>query len=192
MVADVRKAHGGIDVLVNNAGVAFAYTKFRKVADWSEEDFDMIMNRNLRYVFLTSRAVLKAMVEDKRKGSIVNLASISGIISAPMHAAYGAAKGGVVMFTKSVAAEYAQYGIRANAVAPGSIATPATAKSTESTDRTIGIPLGRVGEPRDIAKAVLFFASDLASFVTGQVLLVDGGSSVHYPLDRPGAPTNVK
>ncbi len=182
MVADVGRDHGGIDVLVNNAGGAFAYTKFRPMVEWSEEDFDMIINRNLRYVFLTSRAVIKSMLAARRGGSIVNIASISGMISAPNHAAYGAAKAGLIMFTRTIALENAPFGIRANCVSPGSIATPAVMTPGETRDRGAGIPMGRPGQPLDIAKAVLFFASPLTDYVTGQVILVDGGAGVKFPL----------
>ena len=193
LVRNASRSLGGIDVLVNNAGGVFSYAKYRRVAEWSDEDWDFIMTQNLRYVFLTTRAVLKVMVEQGRGGSIVNIASISGVFSAPMHAAYGAAKAGLILFTKSIAAEYGREGIRANAVSPGGIKSPVNASSPTNAhpEGESIFPLGHQGEPDDIARAVLFFASDLSRFVTGQMLLVDGGASVRYPLDRPGSPTRV-
>lgn len=173
LVARTHEEFGAIDILVNNAGGAMAYVERHPLAQWSEEDWDQIVNRNLRYVFLTCRETIPHMVEAKR-GAIVNIASIAGLVSAPQASAYGAAKAGVINLTSSLAVEYGPAGVRVNAVAPGPIATPA-ASQVVSPENLAQIPLGRLGAAQDIANAVLFLASDLSSFVTGETLLVDGG-----------------
>ncbi|MGE0388438.1 MAG: SDR family NAD(P)-dependent oxidoreductase [Gammaproteobacteria bacterium] len=184
---------GGVDTLVNVAGGAYAYVKFRRMLDWTDEEFDLMQARNLRYVFMTCRATIAHMVGQGRGGSIVNVASISGVVSAPNHAAYGAAKGGLIQLTRSIAAEYGAHGIRCNAVAPGAIATPATegSRAPDPDAYRKAVPLGRIGQPQDVARAILFFASDLSAYVTGQTLLVDGGATVNYPLALPGSPTSL-
>ncbi len=190
IVGKTVSAFGGVDVLANIAGGAIAWVEFRRMIEWTEDEWDLIQDRNLRYVFLTCRAVIKQMLTQGRGGSIVNIASISGVVSAPNHAPYGAAKGGVIMLTKTLAKEHGPDNIRVNAVSPGSIRTPATQGSRTDQDyegyRDL-IPIGRVGEPEDIARAVLFFASDMAAYVTGQMLLVDGGASVNYPIGAPSS-----
>lgn len=201
-VAGARRAYGGVDILVNVVGGTSAYARWRKLAEWSEEDWDLISGLNLRYMFLTCRATIRAMLEQGRGGSIVNIASVSGLQSAPNHAAYGAAKAGVMSLTRTLAVEYGPAGIRVNAVAPGSIATspkippsvirpeghpnPSDARPRAFTPNPAIALGGRAGQPTDIANAVLFFASELASYVTGQVLLVDGGVSIRWDLgDTP-------
>ncbi|TMK57774.1 MAG: SDR family NAD(P)-dependent oxidoreductase, partial [Actinobacteria bacterium] len=135
---------GGLDVLVNVAGGMNVYAPWRPLARWTEDSWDEIQDRNLRYVFLTCRAAIRTMLEQDRGGSIVNITSISGIASAPNHAAYGAAKAGLVNLTKSLAVEYGPQGIRVNAVAPGSVETPAVSNRELSGDAARGpspIPL---------------------------------------------------
>lgn len=185
---------GRVDILANVAGGAFAYVEFRRMAEWSEDEFDLIQTRNLRYIFVICKAVIKQMLAQGTGGSIVNVASISGVVSAPNHAPYGAAKAGLIQLTKTIALEYGREGIRCNAVSPGSIYTPAT---SEGRDRNLSryrkiVPIGRVGQPEDIAGAILFFASPLSSYVTGQMLLVDGGASVNWPLSNPDSPTGAR
>src|SRR5262249_32623810 len=122
-------------------------------------------------------------------GAIVSVASVSGLSAAPLHGAYGAAKAGLISLTKTLAVELAASGIRVNAVAPGAIATPRALAMTSPERRAESaraIPMGRWGEPEEIAKAVTFLASDLASYITGQTLVVDGGATVQFPLSlRP-------
>jgi 3-oxoacyl-[acyl-carrier protein] reductase len=188
IVRAARAAFGRIDVLATVAGGMTAHAEFRPLVQWSEADWDKIVSLNLRYVFLLSRAVIPVMIE-QGGGSIVNVTSISGVFGAPNHAAYGAAKAGLIHLTRSLCLEYGPQGIRANAVSPGAIETPATDKAMAGAQRShvsAVTPLRRAGAPEDIARAVLFFASPLASYVSGQMLLVDGGASVIFPLGTPG------
>ena len=188
VIADVRDAQqvdrivktavdkfGQIDILVNIIGLA----SWAPAIEMSEEVWDADLTLNLKYVWLCSRAVARVMVDQKRKGSIVNIGSISGMTAAPSHAAYGAAKAGIVGLTRSLAVEWARNYIRVNTVAPGSMKTPrivemlSGAPDIEEAQRK-RIPLGRWGTTEDIAKAVLFFASDLSDYITGQTITVDG------------------
>jgi 3-oxoacyl-[acyl-carrier protein] reductase len=189
IVSATRQAFGRIDVLVNVAGGMTAHAEFRPLVDWSEADWDRIVSLNLRYVFLLARAVIPVMIEQGQGGSIVNVTSISGVFGSPNHSAYGAAKAGLIHLTRTLCVEYGRQGIRANAVSPGAIETPATDKALAGAQRShvsAVTPLGRAGAPGDIARAVLFFASPLASYVSGQMLLVDGGASAIFPLGVPG------
>jgi 3-oxoacyl-[acyl-carrier protein] reductase len=167
---------GQIDILVNIIGLA----SWAPAIEMAEEVWDADLTLNLKYVWLCSRAVARVMVEQKRKGSIVNIGSISGMTAAPSHVAYGAAKAGIVGLTRSLAVEWARYYIRVNTVAPGSMKTPrivemlSGAPEIDEAQRK-RIPLQRWGTTEDIANAVLFFASDLSDYITGQVITVDGG-----------------
>ena len=125
------------------------------------------------------------MLEQGTGGAIVSIASVSGLSSAPLHAAYGAAKAGLIALTRTLAVELASSGIRVNAVAPGAVLTPRVAeRQTEErrAESARSIPMARYAEPEEIAKAVVFLASDLASYVTGQTLVVDGGATAQFPL----------
>jgi NAD(P)-dependent dehydrogenase (short-subunit alcohol dehydrogenase family) len=175
---------GGVHVLVNVAGGMHAYAPWRRLADWDEETWDEIIDRNLRYVFLTTRAMVRQLLAAGTGGSVVNIASISGETSAPNHTAYGAAKAGLSNLTRTLAVEYGPDQIRFNAVAPGSVATPAVADRVSS---ATAAPLQRWATPEDIANAVVFLASPLAAYVTGQTLLVDGGATANFPLSTPPA-----
>jgi 3-oxoacyl-[acyl-carrier protein] reductase len=168
----VAKEFGRIDVLVNNAGV----TRDGLLVRMSDEDFDRVIDVNLGGAFRCTRAVAKLMMRQK-SGRIVNVASVVGLIGNPGQANYAASKGGLVAFTKSVARELASRGILVNAVAPGFVETDMTgAMSAEQREAAkAGIPLGRFGTPRDVANAVLYLAGPGADYVTGQVLVVDGG-----------------
>ncbi|GIH67309.1 glucose 1-dehydrogenase [Microbispora siamensis] len=178
LVSEVMAEFGRIDVLVNNAGLTRDNLLFRM----SEEDWDKVVDVNLKSVFLMSRAVQKHMVE-QRSGAIVNLSSRSALGNRGQ-ANYSAAKAGIQGLTATMAIELGPYGIRVNAVAPGYVATP----MTEATAVRLGVtpeehqaamaqavPLRRVGQPTEIASVVAFFASDDASYVTGQTLYVNGG-----------------
>jgi 3-oxoacyl-[acyl-carrier protein] reductase len=163
---------GRLDVLVNNAGA----TKDNLVLRMSSEEWDQVIRVNLGGMFHCTKRVLKTMLK-QRSGAIVNISSIVGLTGNPGQANYAAAKAGIVGLTRSVAREYATKGIRANVVAPGYIETDMTraipdAKKKELSER---IPLGRLGQGRDVAQAVAFLASDASSYITGQVLCVDGG-----------------
>jgi 3-oxoacyl-[acyl-carrier protein] reductase len=167
-------AHGGgkLDVVVNNAGI----TKDNLLMRMSDEEWDRVMDVNLKGVFLTTRAAARPLMKSKR-GRIVNVTSVVGLMGNAGQANYAASKGGVVSFTKSVARELAGRGVTANAVAPGYIATDMTANLPPGAAEALmaRIPLGRLGAVEDVVGVVLFLASEAASYVTGQVLCVDGG-----------------
>ena len=163
---------GRIDVLVNNAGGTF----FIPAIDISPNGFDSIINLNLKTMFLCSQAAAKTMIAAGRGGSIVSIASMNAILGAFNHAPYGAAKAGVIGMTRALATEWGVHGIRVNAVAPGGIDTEGTRGFSAGRERDFShVPLQRQGQPQDIAGAVVFLATDLAAYVTGQTLLVDGG-----------------
>jgi 3-oxoacyl-[acyl-carrier protein] reductase len=142
----------------------------------SEEDWDAVMAVNLKGAFNLCRAVARTMVKQK-SGCIVNIASIIGLMGNAGQANYAASKGGLISFTKAIAKELAPRGIRVNAVAPGFIATAMTDKiPVDLREKMIGsIPLGRMGQPEDVARGVVFLASPAAAYITGQVLIIDGG-----------------
>lgn len=173
LVSEVIAQHGRVDILVNNA---VAYTE-RAVHDCSDEDWDNTIDSALSSVFRATRAVLAPMMQ-ARQGSIVNLASVNQLVANPKLAAYTAAKGGIHALTKQVAIEYGPYGIRCNAVSPGLILNERTLQGRSTADLRLdseAYPIGRAGKPEDVAQAVLYLASDEASFVTGVDLPVDGG-----------------
>jgi len=172
MVERAESELGDLDILVNNAGV----TRDTLLARMSDDDWDAVLGTNLGGVFHTSRAVARKMLR-RRAGSIVNLTSVVGLRGNPGQANYVAAKAGVIGFTKALARELGGRGVRVNAVAPGYIETELTAVLSEPVRDAIltNTPLGRLGRPEDVAGAVRFLCSDEAAFVTGEVLLVDGG-----------------
>lgn len=172
MVADTVAAFGQIDILVNNAGI----TRDGLLMRMKNEDFDAVINTNLKGVYYTTKAVTKLMMK-KRYGRIINMASVVGLTGNAGQANYSAAKAGVIGFSKTVAKELASRGITCNMVAPGLIATDMTKDLPEKAKEAMmtSIPLGRAGQPEDVAQAVLFLASDNASYITGQVINVDGG-----------------
>ncbi|WP_314620834.1 3-oxoacyl-[acyl-carrier-protein] reductase [uncultured Selenomonas sp.] len=172
MVAAVVKEFGTIDILVNNAGI----TRDTLLMRMKDEDFAKVLDTNLKGVFYCTKAVSKLMMK-KRAGRIVNMASVIGLVGNAGQANYAAAKAGVIGFSKSVAKELASRGITVNVVAPGFIGTDMTADLPETVKEKAlaDIPLGKMGEPEDVANAVLFLASDQASYITGQVVNVDGG-----------------
>lgn len=171
-IAAVEQALGPIDILVNNAGL----TRDNILLRLSEGDWDAVLDANLKGAFLTMRAVTKGMMK-RRSGRIINITSIVGIIGNKGQANYAASKAGLIGLTKSAAKEYASRGILINCVAPGFIETDMTAALPEDARKVLleQIALGRLGAPADIADAVLYLASDLARYMTGQVLVVDGG-----------------
>jgi 3-oxoacyl-[acyl-carrier protein] reductase len=171
-IAAAERALGPIDILVNNAGL----TRDNILLRLTDADWNAVLDANLKGAFHTTRAVIKGMMK-RRAGRIVNITSIVGLTGNKGQANYAASKAGLIGFTKSVAKEYASRGILANCVAPGFIETDMTAALPDEARATLlqDIALGRLGRPEDVAGAVLFLASDLAGYVTGQVLVVDGG-----------------
>jgi 3-oxoacyl-[acyl-carrier protein] reductase len=171
-IAAAEQALGPIDILVNNAGL----TRDNLLLRLTEADWDTVLDANLKGAFFTTKAVVKGMMK-RRSGRIINITSIVGLTGNKGQANYAASKAGLIGFTKSVAKEYASRGVLANAIAPGFIETDMTAALPEDGRKALldGIALGRLGRPEDVAGAVLFLASDLAAYVTGQVLVVDGG-----------------
>ena len=172
MVANVVKEFGTIDILVNNAGI----TRDTLLMRMKDEDFAKVLDTNLKGVFYCTKAISKLMMK-KRSGRIVNMASVVGLVGNAGQTNYAAAKAGVIGFSKSAAKELASRGITVNVVAPGFIGTDMTAGLPESVKEKMltDIPLGRMGEAEDVANAVLFLASEQASYITGQVVNVDGG-----------------
>ena len=163
---------GKIDVLVNNAGI----TRDNLLMRMSEEEFDKVIETNLKGTFVVTKAVTKYMMK-KRSGSIVNLSSVVGVIGNAGQCNYSASKAGVIGFTKSVAKELSSRNIRANAVAPGFIETDMTAVLSDAVKENIHnqIPLKRMGSAKEVANLVYFLGSDESSYITGQVINVDGG-----------------
>jgi 3-oxoacyl-[acyl-carrier protein] reductase len=172
MVKKALDTYSNVDILVNNAGI----TRDGLLAMMPEKDWDDVLSTNLRSVFLVTKACSRVMVK-QRSGSIINIASVVGITGNAGQANYSASKAGVIGFTKSVAKELAKRNIRANAIAPGFIRTAMTDKLSEDQKAKISemIPMGRMGEAQEIADAAVFLASDKSRYITGQVIVVDGG-----------------
>ena len=172
MVEEAIKEFGKIDVLVNNAGI----TRDTLLMRMSEEDFDKVIEINLKGTYLVTKAVTKYMMK-KRQGSIINLASVVGVVGNAGQCNYSASKAGIIGFTKSVAKELASRNIRANAVAPGFIATDMTSVLSDNVKENINaqIPLKRMGTAREVAEVIYFLGSDKSSYITGQVINIDGG-----------------
>ena len=172
LVSEVLEDFGGVDVLINNAGI----TRDNLLMRMSETDFDEVIATNLKSVFNMTKAIQRTLLK-QRSGSIINISSVVGVKGNAGQANYAASKAGIIGFTKSVALELGSRSIRCNAIAPGFIETEMTQKLDEKTVQgwRDAIPLRRGGSPEDVANACLFLASDLSSYITGQVLNVDGG-----------------
>lgn len=164
---------GKIDILVNNAGI----TRDGLMLRMKDEDFDAVLDTNLKGAFNMIRACYSGFIR-KKSGRIINISSVSGIMGNAGQANYSASKAGVIGLTKSVARELASRGITCNAVAPGFIQTDMTENLGDNNPLLNSIPLGRMGKPEDIAAAVAFLASDIAAYITGEVLKVDGGLAI--------------
>ncbi|MEO1348645.1 MAG: glucose 1-dehydrogenase [Cyanobacteria bacterium J06635_15] len=187
MVEDVRRlvadsiAHfGQLDILVNNAGIE----RHAPFWDVTEKDYDAVLNVNLKGVFFASQALAKHLIETKRPGKIINISSVHEDLPFPNFAAYCASKGGLKTLTRNLSVELAPYGITVNNVAPGAIETPINTKllnDPEKLDALLkNIPLGRLGQPKDVAGLVAFLASEEAGYITGSTLFVDGGLTWNY------------
>jgi NAD(P)-dependent dehydrogenase (short-subunit alcohol dehydrogenase family) len=185
LVAGVVGLHGRIDILVNNAGI-FKAADFLEV---SEEDFDAVLRVNLKGAFLVGQAVAREMVKSEARegiggsavrGSIINMSSVNAVLTIPTIASYNVSKGGINQLTRVMALALADKGIRVNAVAPGTIATELAAKAVLTSDEAKAkimsrTPMKRLGEPSEIADTVAYLASDAASYITGEIVVVDGG-----------------
>jgi len=171
-VVAVESALGPIDILVNNAGI----TRDGLLVRMSDDDWDLVLNVNLRGTFNATKLISRGMMK-RRAGRIINIASIVGLRGNAGQANYSASKAGVIGFTKSVAKELATRNVLVNAIAPGFIETELTKVLSEAVRGELRqqIPMGRLGNPDDVAKVALFLASDLADYITGQVVVVDGG-----------------
>ncbi len=172
MVEGILEKLAKIDILVNNAGI----TRDKLVLRMTEEDWDAVLGVNLKGTFNCTKAVLRHMAK-QRSGKIVNIASVVGEMGNAGQANYSASKAGVIGLTKTIAKEYAQRGINVNAIAPGYIETPMTEALPEKAKEELRklIPMERLGRPEDVAEAVLFLVSEESSYITGQVLNVNGG-----------------
>ena len=175
MITDMLAMFGHIDILVNNAGI----TKDNLMIKMSEEDFDAVIDTNLKGTFNTIKHMYRAFIK-QRSGRIINLSSVSGVLGNAGQANYAASKAGIIGLTKSMAKELASRNITVNAVAPGYVDTDMTQAMSDSAKEAViaQIPLKRVGQPKDIAETVAFLASDKASYITGQVISVDGGMAI--------------
>ena len=198
VVAHTLTAHGRIDVLVNNAGIF----KAADFLDITEEDFDAVLRVNLKGAFLMGQAVARVMAKAApsasssghvSRGAIVNMSSVNSVLAIPTIASYNVSKGGINQLTRVMALALADHGIRVNAVAPGTIATELAAKAVLTSDdaraRILSrTPMKRLGEPSEIADVVAWLASDAASYVTGEIVMVDGGRmALNYTVPVPGA-----
>ncbi len=172
MIREIQKTYGRIDILVNNAGIV----KDNLLIRMSEEEFDAVVDTNLKGTFHTMKHISKIMLK-QRSGRIINMASVVGLTGNLGQANYAASKAGIIGLTKSAARELASRNITVNAIAPGFIRTDMTDQLKEAVkDQVLGqIPMGRMGEPKDIAKLVGFLASEDAAYITGQIICVDGG-----------------
>ena len=176
LFARIVAEHGAIDTLINNAGV----TRDNLVLRMKEEEWQLVMDINLKGTFICTQKVFKHMMK-ARQGSIINIASVIGLMGNAGQANYAASKGGMIAFTKSCAKEFASRNVRVNAVAPGFIETEMTAALSDDVRASYAkaIPLGKMGSPDEIAKLCLFLASEDSSYITGQTIAVDGGLTMH-------------
>ncbi|HUV06142.1 MAG TPA: 3-oxoacyl-[acyl-carrier-protein] reductase [Spirochaetia bacterium] len=175
VVKEILSESGGVDVLVNNAGITRDGLVFRMPL----ENWEMVLKINLTSAFLISKHIAMAMMK-QRSGSIINMASVVGIGGNAGQTNYSASKAGLIGFTKSLAKEVASRGVRVNAVAPGYIDTEMTKKLDPKAQEAMlsQVPMGRAGTPEEVAKVVLFLASDLSSYITGRVIQIDGGMAI--------------
>jgi NAD(P)-dependent dehydrogenase (short-subunit alcohol dehydrogenase family) len=169
----IEREFGPVDGLFTIIGMA----AWSSIADMTTEIWDKDHNRNLRYVFIAGRTFARSLIARGAPGSLVTIASVDGLRSAQNHASYGAAKAGLINLVRTMAQEWAPYGIRANCVAPGGIVTPRIPLGSpeKEAEGMALVPMKRRGTTEEIAKAVTFFLSDMATYVTGQTLAVDGG-----------------
>jgi len=178
MVDEAARFHGSLEVVINMVGLA----TWAELLDTEEAAWDQQMSINLRHHLYVGRAAARRMIEQGTGGRMAFVASVSGIYGAPFHGAYGAAKAGLMSLTRTMANEWGQHNIRVNAVAPDVISTPRhPGNMNREAALDEGVLLGRMGKPEEIAGALVFLVSDLASFITGQTLIVDGGVHAAFP-----------
>jgi 3-oxoacyl-[acyl-carrier protein] reductase len=180
MVATAVEKLGGLDVLVTVVGGQVAFVPAVKLHEMADADWDTIYELNLRYVARAVRAALRVFLDQSTGGTIVSVGSVTGFMAAPEQAAYGVMKAGILSLARTVAAEYARDGIRMNVAAAGAIAT-AVANANVDAEVVEEIPIGRFGRSEEVAQAVVYLASDAASYITGQQIVLDGGVSVRGP-----------
>lgn len=187
-VSATLDAFGGLDILVTVVGGHTLFAPWARIGDTADEDWDRVYDLNLRYVFRAVRAAVSVFLSQGTGGSIVSIGSISGIVSSPFAVAYGAAKAGLINLARSVAAEYARDGIRMNVVSLGAITTE-TSKVVDSD--ALGfverIPMGRLGRPEEVADAVVFLASPMSGYTSGQSLTLDGAITTRFPVRVPNS-----
>lgn len=185
IVERAERELGGLDALVTTVGQA----SFSPVLNMTPEQWDHDHRKNIRHFFFTARAVARSLIARGKPGSMVCISSVNGMQSSPYHAAYGVAKAGMINLVRSMAVEWAPHNIRVNSIAPGSIATPRMPATPERLKRTREglIPARRLGTADEVGKAALFLLSDMASYITGHTLLVDGGWMAAYLLDGSGS-----
>jgi len=192
LTADAVGWLGGLDSLVTVVGGYSLFTPWTPLADVTDDQWSLIMDLNLHYVFRFARAAVRVFLDQGTGGSIVSIGSISGNVSSPYGAAYGAAKAGLVNLAKSVSVEYGHAGVRMNVVSCGVIATEAQqANFPGGGGIAQRVPAGRPGKPEEIAAAVVFLASPYASYISGQNLTADGSLTARFPLPLPGIAPNV-
>jgi NAD(P)-dependent dehydrogenase (short-subunit alcohol dehydrogenase family) len=182
-IATISAELGRIDRLVNVVGGALV-DDWHRLSDYDMDAFDRLVARNVRYAVVSCREVAHALIADGTPGAIVNISSVAAR-GTPLLSGYGASKAALESFGRTMALEWGRHGIRVNAVAPGTVKTPRAGLSDLHEEASRAIPLGRRGEPADIANAAMFLLSDLAAYITGQTLVVDGGSTVGAPGDQP-------
>jgi 3-oxoacyl-[acyl-carrier protein] reductase len=180
LVTHAARELGGLDILVTVVGGQLAFVPAARIHETTDEDWDLMFDLNLRYVARAVRAALRQFLEQGEGGTIVSVGSITGVAGSPEQSAYGAAKAGLASLARSVAAEYSGDGIRMNVVACGPIATP-VAEAAQAGGELDWIPMRRAGTPAEVAEAVVFLASPLSSYISGQSLVVDGGATAVGP-----------
>lgn len=179
-VADTARELGALDVLVTVVGGQLAFVPAARVHEIADEHWNLMFDLNLHYVARAVRAALRTFLEQGTGGTIVSVGSIAAIAGSPMQAAYGAAKAGLASLARSVASEYSREGIRMNVVSCGPVATPVS-QAAQAHSELDWIPMGRAGSSKEVAGAVVFLASPLSSYITGQSLVVDGGATAAGP-----------
>jgi 3-oxoacyl-[acyl-carrier protein] reductase len=184
IVGDAARELGALDILVTVVGGQLAFVPAARIHEVSDEDWGLMFEVNLHYVARTVRTTLGVFLEQGTGGTIVSVGSIAASAGSPMQAAYGAAKAGLASLARSVAAEYGGDGIRMNVVSCGPVATP-VAEAAQAQADLDWIPMGRAGSTREVADAVVFLASPLSSYISGQSLTVDGGATAVGPFPRP-------